>query len=69
MSLFHRKQDQTGQQDLLSIFDLPAQESQSQSQNEKPALVWHCAWCMPYSEGATSGICPTCEARYFPQQQ
>lgn len=55
------------QQDLLALFGVTlATQENEQQQEAYPAIVWHCAWCMPYTDGATSGICAECEARYFP---
>lgn len=55
------------QQDLLALFGvILATQENEQQQAAYPALVWHCSWCQPYTDGATSGMCSACRARYYP---
>lgn len=33
------------------------------------SIPYHCGWCEPYIDGATTGICADCKAKYFPTKQ
>jgi len=52
------------QREILASYQLTEQEAEQETQQPH----WHCAWCEPYTEGDTSGICPDCEARFFPRR-
>lgn len=51
----------------LTIEELSNEEQQALQQNSNVSEPeWECGWCMTvHAPGATTGICASCEAKYF----
>lgn len=55
------------QVEVLAAFGVDEQDIANQT--EQSQLPSHCGWCEPYTDGATTGICSDCEAKYFPRKR
>lgn len=64
---FGSKREQQEQEEILSIYGLTQQDVEDNEQ--QTSIPWHCGWCQPYVNGATTGICQECEAKYFPHKR
>lgn len=53
--------------EILAAFGVDEQDIANQT--EQGQIPWHCGWCEPYVNGATTGICASCEAEHFPKKR
>ena len=53
----------TDQAAVLASFGLSEEDVENQEQQSQ--IPWHCGWCEPYTDGATTGIHPACKEKYI----